>query len=70
LLKEMGAAVRKGEAERLALVQRLALPQAACYAVSIGTGQGKDAAALSPEERASWRKQALAWLQADFTALS
>jgi Flp pilus assembly protein TadD len=38
---------------------------AACHAALAGCACGKDAAALKPEERAVWRRQALAWLRAD-----
>jgi Tfp pilus assembly protein PilF len=41
---------------------------AACAAVLAGTSQGKDAGRLGPSARRVWRKQALAWLQADLAA--
>jgi hypothetical protein len=41
---------------------------AACAAVLAGCGQGKDASQLGPSARLGWRKQALAWLQADLAA--
>jgi tetratricopeptide (TPR) repeat protein len=40
---------------------------AACYAALAGAGQGGDAAQLDGVERARWRQQAVAWLQADLT---
>jgi serine/threonine-protein kinase len=43
---------------------------AACCAARLGTGRGKDAAALSEQERARWRKQALTWLRAELAAWS
>jgi len=42
---------------------------AARAATQAGCGQGKDQASLSDEQRAVWRKQALAWLRADLTLL-
>jgi serine/threonine protein kinase/Tfp pilus assembly protein PilF len=39
--------------------------RAACAAVQAGCGQGKDTGSLDAQERGRWRKQALAWLQAD-----
>jgi eukaryotic-like serine/threonine-protein kinase len=41
---------------------------AACAAALAGCGKGKDAEKLSPADRAHWRQQALAWLQADLKA--
>jgi tetratricopeptide (TPR) repeat protein len=41
---------------------------AACVAALAAAGEGEDAAKLGDKERARWRKQALAWLQADLTA--
>jgi tetratricopeptide (TPR) repeat protein len=41
---------------------------AACAAALAGCGQGKDAAPLDAKERSRLRRQALAWLRADFTA--
>jgi tetratricopeptide (TPR) repeat protein len=38
---------------------------AACAAALAGTGRGADAARLTEKERASWRRQALAWLRAE-----
>jgi serine/threonine-protein kinase len=38
---------------------------AACAAALAGCGQGTDGDKLSPAERARWRQQARAWLQAD-----
>jgi serine/threonine-protein kinase len=39
--------------------------KAACAAALAGSGRGKDAAGLDEQARARWRRQALAWLQAD-----
>ncbi len=41
---------------------------AACAAALAGCGQGKDASALSDEERGRLRRQALAWLRQDLAA--
>src|SRR5262249_26019208 len=41
---------------------------AACSAALAGSGRGEDGARLEDAERARWRKQALAWLQADLAA--
>jgi tetratricopeptide (TPR) repeat protein len=41
---------------------------AACLAALAGTGQGKDVACLDQEQRAAWRRLALAWLRADMAA--
>jgi hypothetical protein len=41
---------------------------AACAAALAGCGQGKDAEALSPEERARLRQRALEWLRAEVAA--
>jgi serine/threonine-protein kinase len=41
---------------------------AACAAALVGCGAAKDGSALSEAERARWRKQARAWLQADLAA--
>jgi hypothetical protein len=38
---------------------------AACCAALAGCGRGVDAETLTEEERASWRRKALDWLQAD-----
>src|SRR5205807_1726532 len=38
---------------------------AACAAALVGCGEARDGGALSDAERARWRKQAHAWLQAD-----
>jgi serine/threonine-protein kinase len=38
---------------------------AACFAVLAASGQGADADTLDDQERARWRKQALAWLRAE-----
>jgi 3-keto-disaccharide hydrolase len=43
---------------------------AACAAVMAGAGLGEDAASLSEEERARWRKQGLDWLRADLKAMA
>jgi serine/threonine-protein kinase len=40
---------------------------AACAAALAAAGQGPQAGKLTDEQRSSWRKQALAWLQADLT---
>jgi hypothetical protein len=40
---------------------------AACCAALAGCGQGKDAASLTAEERAHWRRQAQDWLRADLS---
>jgi len=39
--------------------------RAACAALLAANGYGKGASALTQQERADWRKQALTWLQAD-----
>ncbi len=61
-------------AEALAADRKLTADQraghlydAACAAALAGAGQGLDAAKLDDKERAKWRKQALAWLQAAST---
>src|SRR5262249_17940289 len=41
---------------------------AACGAALAGCGRGKDAASLTDEECARWRKQAQGWLRADLAA--
>jgi tetratricopeptide (TPR) repeat protein len=41
---------------------------AACAAALAGSGQGKDAAQLTDPDRARLRRQALAWLRAEFSA--
>jgi tetratricopeptide (TPR) repeat protein/tRNA A-37 threonylcarbamoyl transferase component Bud32 len=38
---------------------------AACFALLASGGQGEDAARLTAEERAGWRRQALDWLRGD-----
>jgi serine/threonine-protein kinase len=38
---------------------------AACAAAQAGCGLGKDAAALTPEQRPAWRQKALRWLRTD-----
>jgi serine/threonine-protein kinase len=43
---------------------------AACAAVQAAAGRGVDAGELNDTERAEFRRQALAWLQADLTAWS
>jgi serine/threonine-protein kinase len=40
--------------------------QAACSAVLAGTGLGEDDSVLTSDQQAAMRRQALAWLQADF----
>ena len=42
--------------------------RAACAAALAGCGRGDDAGQLDDQERARWRKQALAWLRADLKA--
>ncbi len=42
---------------------------AACQAALAGAGEGEDGPSLSPAERATWRKQAVAWLRADLVIL-
>jgi hypothetical protein len=43
---------------------------AACAAALAGTGQGREAATLPEPERARWREQSLAWLQAELAMLT
>ena len=43
---------------------------AACAAALAGCGQSKDDPPLEEGARASWRKQAIAWLKADLAAWS
>jgi tetratricopeptide (TPR) repeat protein len=43
---------------------------AANAAIQAAAGQGRDAAGLSEAERTRWRRQALAWLQAELKALA
>jgi tetratricopeptide (TPR) repeat protein len=44
--------------------------QAACSAVLAAAGRGQDSGRLKPEEKASLRRQALAWLRADLDRLA
>ncbi len=46
------------------------LYQAASAAADAGCGKGKDTPALDKEQQAHWRKQALAWLEADISLKS
>jgi serine/threonine-protein kinase len=43
---------------------------AACAAALAGAGRGEDPSPPDDEERARWRKQAVAWLEADLAARS
>jgi serine/threonine-protein kinase len=59
------AAAFAAQPELAADLQRQHRYNAACAATLAGAGQGKDAGQVVARERARWRQQARAWLQAD-----
>jgi serine/threonine-protein kinase len=73
--KNLNLAAARLYAEAFAADPKLALDShvshrsnAACAAALAGCGRAKDGSALSEVERAGWRKQARAWLEADLAA--